>query len=668
MCGFTGFLQRRGGAAEELEALARSMASRIVHRGPDDSGEFADAPAGLAFGFRRLSIVDLSPLGHQPMTSASGRYTVIYNGEVYNFLALRAELEREGASFRGHSDTEVMLAAFEAWGIETAVQRFNAMFAMAVWDRVERVLWLGRDRIGKKPLYYGRASDGALLFASELKALFAYPAFEPKIDRDVLALYLRFGYVPGPYCIYEGFRKVPPATLLRFDAQQLEPRVVPYWSLADVAASGAAAPFAGDEKDAVDELERNLLEAVRLRMVADVPLGAFLSGGVDSSLIVGLMQSVSSRPVKTFTIGFHEQAYNEAHFAKAVADHVHTDHTELYLSAEETEKILPLMPAIYDEPFADSSQVPTYLVSRLARSEVTVALSGDAGDELFGGYNRYLWASSRTAKLMRLPRPLRLALGRSLRGVPARAWDRMYRIAEPLLPGASRMATPGEKAHKLGRTLSTSSMRAAYADIVTFWREPLVFGANLLPTALDAPPPRLGSLTEEMMYLDAVTYLVDDILVKVDRAAMAVSLEPRAPYLDVNVVELAWRLPLQMKLRGGRGKWILRRLLDRYVPPALIERPKAGFGIPIGDWIRGPLRGWADEYLNEGRLRREAFLDPEPVTRMWREHLAGRGNHQSLLWAVLMFEAWLESQQRDAVAECRVVDSPKGRRLSSAVS
>lgn len=654
MCGLTGFLDRRAGMQfDEMISRAREMAVRIAHRGPDDSGEWVDPECGLALAFRRLSIVDLSPLGHQPMQSQSGRWIIAFNGEVYNFLALRAKLGDVGVRFRGHSDTEVMLAAFEAWGVREATMQFNGMFAYALWDRQSRVLWLGRDRMGKKPLYYGFTPQGALVFGSELKALAAYPGLPRTISRDALALYLQYGYVPGPYSIFEGIYKAPPASLLRFDDVAAGPETVPYWSMAGVAQEGANNPFGGDESEAINTVDQLIGDACELRMVADVPLGAFLSGGIDSSLVVAAMQARSATPVRTFTIGFDEPGYNEAPHAAAVARHLKTDHTELYVSAQETRDVIPRLPVMYDEPFGDSSQIPTFLVSAMARKHVTVALSGDGGDEFFGGYNRHVWAAGRSASLMRLPRPLRKAAAAALQSVPKPVWQAIYSALEPLLPGSLRASSPGEKAHKFAHALASDSIRQAYFDLVALWPDSLqlVRDASAQKTILDTLDARLPTPAAEMMLFDAVSYLTDDILVKVDRAAMAVSLEPRAPLLDVSLVTFAATLPERMKIRNGQGKWILRRVLERYVPAALFERPKTGFGIPIDEWLRGPLRDWAEEHLSEKRLNHEGFLDAGRIRAAWKEHLAGRGNWQQPLWVVLMFEAWLEGQG-DATAFC----------------
>jgi asparagine synthase (glutamine-hydrolysing) len=646
MCGIVGFWGPSGTGTAHLEVLAESMARQLAHRGPDDQAEWADERAGLGLGFRRLAIVDLSPNGRQPMHSASGRFVVAFNGEVYNFADLRRELEASGGRFRGGSDTEVILAAVEAWGLERAVERFVGMFAIALWDRAERCLHLVRDRLGIKPLYYGWMGE-SFLFGSELKALAAHPDFRAEVDRDALALLMRHSYVPTPFSIYRGIRKLPPGTILTLRTAADEGGVpIPFWSAREVAESGAADPFAEGEVAAVDRLDALLREAVRLRMIADVPLGAFLSGGIDSSTVVALMQAQSDRPVKTFTIGFHEAEYNEAAHAAAVARHLGTEHTELYVTPDEARATIPQLPAIYDEPFSDPSQIPTYLVSALARRQVTVSLSGDGGDELFGGYNRYSWGAAIWRRIGRVPAPLRAIAARGLTAVSPVGWDRGLRHLGPLLPTSLRQRTPGDKLHKVAEVLAVGSPEELYRGLISHWKAPerLVRGACEPATAITdrARWAALPSFTQRMMYLDLITYLPDDILTKVDRASMAVSLEARVPLLDHRVVEFAARVPLGMKIRGGQGKWLLRQVLYRYVPESLIERPKMGFGVPIDTWLRGPLREWAEGLLDERRLREEGFFDPEPIRRAWAEHLSGARNWQYLLWDVLQFQAWLE--------------------------
>jgi len=647
MCGISGFLDTsRMLGTRELESTALKMAGALYHRGPDDSGAWADAKAGIALGHRRLSIVDLSPQGHQPMHSVCGRYVISFNGEIYNFTALRRDLEALGYAFRGYSDTEVMLGCISQWGLLSAVTRLNGMFAFALWDRRERRLHLVRDRLGEKPLYYGWIGH-VFLFGSELKALRAHPAFRREWNRDAAALFLRHNYVPAPYSIYQGIAKLEPGTLLTmdYDSTGATPSAQRYWSIRQVVERGTSNPFIGTAHEALIELERLLLDAVRLRMHADVPLGAFLSGGIDSSIVVSLMQAQSGRRVQTFTIGFQEAGYNEAEHAKTVADHLGTNHTELYIRSEEAQAVIPRLPTLYDEPFSDVSQIPTYLVSELAKRHVTVSLSGDGGDELFGGYTRYLWTQRIWRHIRWMPGGFRDLLASACTALPTQRWDQTFRGLAPVLPSWVRQQTPGDKLHKLAAILSVPDAQELYFRLISHWKDPasLVWGATELSTAITnranwASVPTLG---HQMMYLDTVTYLPDDILVKVDRATMSVSLEGRIPFLDHRIVEFAWHLPLSMKIKQGEGKWLLRRLLYKYVPKELIDRPKMGFGVPIGQWLRGPLRDWAESLLGESRLRQEGFLNPAPIRAAWNDHLAGRRNWQYHLWDVLMLQAWL---------------------------
>jgi asparagine synthase (glutamine-hydrolysing) len=581
------------------------------------------------------------------MLSASGRYAIVFNGEVYNAPALRAELTDKGLApaFRGRSDTETTLACVEAWGLEASLSKFIGMFAIALWDRQERALFLVRDRLGVKPLYYGQFGR-AFLFGSELRALRAHPAFRAEVDRDALALYLRHNCVPTPYSIYCGVRKLPPGTYLRVDtAASHAPVPTPYWSAREAADAGLREPFAGSEAEMLDQLDALLRDAVALRMVSDVPLGVFLSGGIDSSLVTALMQAQSGRPVRSFAIGFEDEAYNEAGQAASVARHLETDHTELIVTAEQALATVPQMAGLYDEPFADSSQIPTYLVSQMARRHVTVSLSGDGGDELFGGYNRYFEGRALWNKLKRLPRGLRGVAGAALGAVPPRRWDGIFSALKPALRGGARVSQPGEKMSKLAGVLSVESADALYCRLVSHWRDPagIVLGAVEPPTALTAfgGQPEIEDITHRMMYLDTVTYLPDDILVKVDRASMGVSLEAREPLLDHRLLEFAWRLPVTDKVRGRVGKWALRQVLSRYVPPALTDKPKMGFGVPLASWLRGPLRDWAEDLLDERRLRSDGFFDPRPIRQRWSQHLAGARNRHYELWDVLMFQSWL---------------------------
>ena len=642
MCGIAGFWQSKK-IEEGAQEILGAMGDALAHRGPDDSGIFWDSGARLGLAFRRLSIIDISAEGHQPMASGSGRFVIVFNGEVYNFEEIRAEL---GARrWRGHSDTEVMLEAIERWGLQSAVKRFIGMFAFALWDREERRLHLVRDRLGIKPLYYG--SVGAnFVFASELKAIRQFPGFTGSIDRDVLALYMRYAYVPAPYSIYDGIHKLHPGTILSLGSPAAAPELTAYWSAAQVAKQGLASPVAGSDADLVQQLEDKLSEAVRLRMIADVPLGAFLSGGIDSSTVVALMQKQSSRPVKTFSIGFHEDRYNEATHAKKIAEHLGTDHTELYVTPQEAWDVIPLLPAMYDEPFADSSQVPTHVVSRLARRSVTVSLSGDGGDELFAGYTRY----PRIKKIWRfihgVPAPLTHGAARVIRLLSPARIDQICRLL-PRVPRAFE-PSPGNRLYRLADYLQFRSRTAIYLNSLSHWSEPrsVVSGAREPGVVTDfmAENSWLPTIEELAMLTDQVNYLPDDILTKVDRASMAVSLEARVPILDHRVVEFAWRLPLRFKIRDGKQKWILRQVLYRYVPPELVERPKMGFGVPIYQWLRGPLREWAEELLAPERLKREGFLAPGLVREKWQEHVSGERNWENQLWTTLMFQAWLAAQ------------------------
>lgn len=654
MCGIAGFLDRAGQhGGPDRAALLKRMADAIAHRGPDDEGFWRDDEAGIGLAHRRLAIVDISAAGHQPMPSVSGRYVLVYNGEVYNHLQLRAELDGAGkaAAWRGHSDTETLLAGFDAWGIRATLERATGMFAIAVWDRDQRILTLGRDRIGEKPLYYGWQGQGrgaVFLFGSELKAVRGHPAFENNINRDAVSLMLRHNYIPAPYSVYQGISKLPAGALLHISEQNPDGQLETYWSGAGVALHGASHPFDGTPAAAVDALEVLLKDAVRQQMVADVPLGAFLSGGIDSSTVVALMQAQAARPVKTFTIGFHEAGFNEAEHARAVARHLGTEHTELYVTPEQAIAVIPRLPALYDEPFSDSSQIPTFLVSQLARSKVTVSLSGDAGDELFCGYGRYQMTARLWKRLALLPAPVRKLAASGLTAVSTGTWNRIGARIAPLLPRAARFANPGDKLHKGAGVLQSATLDALYLALMSHHADPasMLIGGAEPATLMNGDGGAIAALgdMQRMMARDMLSYLPDDILVKVDRAAMGVSLESRVPFLDHRVVEFAWSLPQSMKVRDGQSKWALRQVLYRHVPQALIERPKMGFGVPIGAWLRGPLRPWAEALLDESRLRREGFFNVQMVRTTWAEHLSGARNWQYRLWDVLMFQAWLEAQ------------------------
>lgn len=637
MCGIAGFWARPADAAS-LTEQAGFMADALSHRGPDDRGVWIDAARGVGLGFRRLAILDLSVFGHQPMTSVEGRYTVVFNGEIFNFRELKTELVAAGHPFRGGSDTEVMLAGFSRWGIADTLLRITGMFAIAAWDAAEQQLTLARDRVGKKPLYYGRAEDGAWIFGSELKALQRYGAFTPKIDRDALVQFFRYGYVPAPRSIFCGIKKLLPGhrvTLGFGDERAPEP----YWDPASAARRGDATPLQLSDDEAVGQLLCVLGTAVAQRMVADVPLGAFLSGGLDSSLIVALMQAQSTRPVRTFTVGFDVPGYNEAVAANAVAAHLGTDHTELYVTPQQTRDVIPLLPAIYDEPFGDSSGIPTYLVSKLARSHVTVALSGDGGDELFSGYNRYFWAPAIWKRARPLPLVLRRAVSATIGATSPALLDAAYAAVERPLPSSWRVARPADKLHKMAAIFDARDETELYTRLVSAWHDParLVRGGREAPVGAPQFEPR--EFCERMMFRDLLTYLPDDILTKVDRASMASSLEVRSPLLDHRVIEWAWSLPSRMRVRDGTGKWLLRRLLHRYVPATLVERPKMGFGIPIDEWLRGPLKEWANDLLSEASLD-TSELNSEPIRLVWQSHLRGHRNESARLWPVLMFQAW----------------------------
>lgn len=635
MCGLAGAL-RSGGSVDK--DVVRRMNEAIAHRGPDDFGVWSDADAGITVGHRRLAIVDLSAAGHQPMMSVSGRFVLAFNGEIYNHLDIRVELERAGhaPAWRGHSDTETLLAGISAWGLEATLARCNGMFAIALWDRETRELQLARDRLGEKPLYFGWQGTGGaavFLFGSELKALRVHPSFRAPVNRGAVSLFLQHNYIPSPWSIYDGISKLQPATILTVSRSAPIPTLRKYWDFATVAAAGARAPFEGTAIEAVDELERRCSAVIARQMVADVPLGAFLSGGVDSSVVVALMQAQSERRVRTFTIGFDQAEFNEAAHAKRVAEHLGTDHTELYVTAQQARDVIPLLPAMYCEPFADSSQIPTYLVSQLARRHVTVSLSGDAGDELFAGYTRYFRAADRWRALQRVPAGVR-RFGSAMTAV----------LAGPLARSGTH-----DWAMRLARAapvLGSQSLEALYRQDIAHVRRPeaWVLDSAALATAFtECDDPRLDSL-HRMMALDTVTYLPDDVLAKVDRAAMAVSLETRVPFLDHELVEFAWRLPAALKTQDGRGKWPLREILYRHVPRALVDRPKMGFGVPVAEWLRGPLREWAEGLLGADLLREQGFLNAALVRGTWRQHLASQADWSFQLWNVLMFQAWLQAE------------------------
>jgi len=666
MCGIAGCVF--SDPAQRGEAVVVAMRDRLTRRGPDDAGVWADEGGLVFLGHRRLSIIDVSANGRQPMRSSSGRYVVAFNGEIYNHSEMRTELNKIGAApcWRGGSDTETLLAAFERWGVEATLDRAVGMFAIALWDTAARKLHLARDRFGEKPLYYGWVGRD-FVFGSELKALRAFPGFSKSVCREALALYLQLLYVPAPRSIFCGVYKLEPGCILTIDSSAEpivgEPPSVPtalrgitlrrWWSLEKSVEGGAQRQF-DDEREAVRALDEVLRESIRLQSLADVPVGAFLSGGVDSSTIVALMQRQSPRRVRSFTVGFEDAGFDEAPHARAVARHLETEHCELFVTASEARSVIPDLSTIYDEPFADSSQIPTHLVCRAAREQVTVALSGDAGDELFGGYNRYFWAPRLWRAIAWLPYSARSALAAAIAAAPMTGWDALGGPINALLPGSRGVARLGEKAQKLASRLDGArDLDDFYRNLVSEWQAPrdvlrkdsIGSSTALGPLCDERPIAGLEAPQLRMMYRDCLTYLPDDILCKVDRAAMSIGLETRAPFLDHRVAELAWRLPLHMKIRNGRGKWALRRVLDKYVPRTLIERPKSGFGVPLGGWLRGPLRDWAESLLDAARLEREGYFDPAPIRRVWTDHLCGRRDRASKLWSILIFQSWLEGSR-----------------------
>jgi asparagine synthase (glutamine-hydrolysing) len=642
MCGITGFLELPGGEhPDRLRARIESMTLPLTHRGPDAWGTWVHAEAGVALGHRRLSIVDLSDAGAQPMHSASERFVISYNGELYNAEDLAAELRTAGRQLRGHCDTEVLVEAIDAWGLESTLARCNGMFAFALWDRDDRKLHLVRDRLGEKPLYYGWFGS-TLLFGSELKALRAHPAFDGEIDRVALTEYLRFNCVPSPRSIYEHVKKLPPATVLTIEARSTNPRAsqpVAYWSALDYYDAARATSTVSDD-DAIEELEELLLDATKLRMRSDVPLGAFLSGGIDSGTVVALMQAQSTSSVRTFTIGSTSRSHNEADRAARMAEHLGTWHSELIVTAADALDLVPRLSEIYDEPFADSSQIPTLLVSELARRDVTVSLSGDGGDEVFGGYDRYRWVPLVANRASTIPLSVRKVGASVMAGIPPRAWDA---VTAPL-PSRFRPQIPATKIAKLSSISVLDTPADMYRALVSHFDDPTaIVNGGSEPEVAAQPRWPVGEIAQHMMARDTVTYLPDDILVKLDRATMSVSLEGRIPFLDHRVVELMARMPLHMKIRDGESKWLLRRVLERHVPATVFAGPKSGFGVPIGSWLRGALRPWVEDLISPTRLARDGYLEVEPVRRMWEEHLGRRRDWGYHLWDVLMFQAWLDT-------------------------
>ena len=635
MCGFTGFYTLKAKRPRsELQSIAQGMSDAIAHRGPDHGDIWQDPDLPLVLAHRRLSIIDLSDDGAQPMASASDRFIIIYNGEIYNYLELQKDLETKGYRFKGHSDTEVILAGFETWGFEKTLQKLNGMFALAVWDRKSKILHFARDRMGKKPLYLGWAGD-TLVFASELKALRQHPDFDAALNQAVLADFLSVGYVHAPHCIYDSCWQLPPGHMLSFKTStfkrgdNLAAAMKSYWSAADALCNSKSKSLDASESEIIDEFESLLSECVSKRLVSDVPLGAFLSGGIDSSSVVALMQSISSSPIKTFSIGFEQAGFNEAPWAAKIAKHLGTDHHEHICTADDALNIIPMLPDMYDEPFADISAIPTYLVSQFARKHVTVALSGDGGDEMLGGYSRHVQGPAIWRKSRMMPRIVREGLSNIIQRVPVNTLDSLKRNHPQI----------GTKLHKAAAILSLDTQEEIYARLIQKFEAPPVLASYSPLKSFNAPHADL-TFAEKMMFWDAVGYLPNDILTKVDRASMAVSLEARAPLLDYRIFEYVWRLPESVKIKNGDGKWLLRQVLKRHVPDALFERPKQGFNMPIGDWLRGPLREWAENLLDENAMRQQGLLDARRIRSLWARHLDGQGNHADALWVVLMFQAW----------------------------
>lgn len=649
MCGIVGFYN--GLHSDDSREIIWNMTNALVHRGPDDKGIWKDNDLNIYLGHRRLSILDLSKEGHQPMVSRHGNLIILLNGEIYNHKDLRSQLG-DTISWRGSSDTETVLECISNWGFEKTLEKIEGMFSIALWDLQRKELSLARDPFGEKPLYYGWQKK-LFLFGSELKSFKHHPNFQPTIDKDSLALYFRHNCIPAPYTIYKGIKKLMPGSFITLDfkheikAMESQPRQ--YWNLNEAIEASKNNIFEGDEIEAYQEIELQLESSVRQQMISDVPLGGFLSGGIDSSTIISLMQKNSISPVKTFTMGFSHNEYDEAIYAKDVANHLGTDHTELYVTPKEAMSVIPHLPSIYCEPFSDSSQIPTYLVSKLASENVTVSLSGDGGDEIFGGYNRYIEGQKTWSSFNKLPRSIRHSFARALVSISPHIWDSCFSLVKNILPKKLRFTAPGDKIHKLADVMFEDTLRAYYEKLCSHWHDPeeIVFGSNEYPSLLSIDSEWLNSpnFTEKMMAMDIRTYMSDDILVKVDRAAMACSLETRVPMLSKKLVQAAWSLPIDMKIREGKGKWPLRQILYKYVPKDLIERPKQGFGIPIGNWLRGPLKEWAGDLLSRDKLLRDGYINPDPVLKLWQEHQKGENSKQYHLWDVLMFQQWLEKEK-----------------------
>ena len=657
MCGFVGFIGRK--SFKDKDTAKRTLAlmsNKIVHRGPDSSGYWINEEGSVGVAHRRLSIVDLTQAGSQPMLSKSKRYIVAYNGEIYNHSELRKYIDQESAcqlSWTGNSDTETLLAAIDLWGLEKSLNKIDGMFAFALWDKKLKELFLARDPLGEKPLYYG-AVNGSFIFGSELKSFKPHPAFQFELEKNAIALQMRHGFIPTPFSIYKGIKKLFPGSILQIKVNEkmeiINQDCKRFWSFKNIVKKGLNSPFLGSEIEAVSKMENLLLESVKQQMRSDVPVGAFLSGGIDSSTIVALMQKISYVPVKTFSIGFEDKNYNEANYAHKVAKHLKTDHTELYVSLSNVLETLSKLPSIYDEPFSDSSQIPTHLVSKITGDYVKVSLSGDAGDEIFGGYNRYIFIHKLWNILSRAPVFLRSLGAKAITSVRPETWDKFLQANYLLIPNRWKVSNYGEKLHKVARVLPSENIESLYKCLVSNWvdEENLVMGVqpqDIFSSHFSSFDHRLGDV-ERIMAVDSVTYLPDDILTKVDRAAMSASLETRVPFLNKKVIEFAWQLPLSLKLKDGKGKWIVRQILNKYVPEKLTERPKMGFGIPIGYWLRGPLRDWAEDLINEKKLREENLLNPLAIRRKWKEHLDGTKNWQDPLWNVLIFQQWLDNEKK----------------------
>jgi asparagine synthase (glutamine-hydrolysing) len=652
MCGLTGFLWKNSSSTFDAQNQLKAMTNSILHRGPDDEGFWIDKPSRIAIGHRRLSVLDLSSAGHQPMHSHSSRFVIAFNGEIYNHISLREDLEIElmqPINWKGHSDTETLLYCFEQWGIDITLEKITGMFSISLFDKELKDFYLIRDRMGEKPIYYGWVKNH-FIFGSELKALKEFDNFSQEVDPDALALFLKYSYVPAPFTIYKNIEKLTQGTYLKLSMiddswSHNNLSLNQYWKMEDIAKSGNQEnKYSDSEDNAIEELEKLLSKSVKRQMISDVSLGAFLSGGIDSSLIVALMQKQSNKKVKTFTIGFNEDGFNEADEAIQIAKYLDTDHTELYVNPEDAMNVINKLPKIYDEPFADSSQIPTFLVSQLAREHVTVSLSGDGGDEMFGGYTRYFMANRVWKNIHKIPLPFRKIISKVISFFSPSFWNYFFNNMFKILPSQYRVTHPADKLYKLSKILISKDIYEVYDNLVSHWSNPFEVVLNSNNAIQKQKNYQFLDHENEMMLRDSNTYLPDDILVKVDRAAMSVSLETRTPFLDKNVVEFAWQLPLNMKIKNSQGKWILRKVLDKYIPKELIDRPKMGFGVPIDLWLRGPLKEWAEELLSEKRLEHDGYFNVQIIRTKWLEHLSGNQNWQYHLWNVLMFQIWLDEQ------------------------